>query len=83
VNASASNGALHYTCTSASSVAAVMMWTAVVGPLRELQIGPGAKCIYLFLMSVVPTVPAGWLTFAEGVVYSALRPAGAGVGHRA
>ena len=30
---------------------------------------PG-KMIYLFLMSVVPTVPAGWLTFAEGVVYS-------------
>ena len=27
------------------------------------------KCIYLFLQSVVPTVPAGWLTFAEGVVY--------------
>ena len=25
--------------------------------------------IYLFLMSVVPTVPAAWLTFAEGVVY--------------
>ena len=25
--------------------------------------------IYLFLLSVVPTVPAGWLTFAEGVVY--------------
>ena len=25
--------------------------------------------IYLFAMSVVPTVPAGWLTFADGVVY--------------
>jgi len=25
--------------------------------------------IYLFLMSVVPTVPAAWLTFAEGAVY--------------
>jgi putative membrane protein len=25
--------------------------------------------IYLFLMSVIPTVPAAWLTFAEGVVY--------------
>ena len=27
--------------------------------------------LYLFLMSIVPTVPAGWLTFAEGVVYEA------------
>lgn len=25
--------------------------------------------IYLFLMSVVPTIPAAWLTFADGVVY--------------
>jgi cytochrome c oxidase assembly factor CtaG len=27
--------------------------------------------IYLFLISIIPTVPSGWLTFAEGVVYSA------------
>jgi putative membrane protein len=26
--------------------------------------------IYLFLQSVVPTIPAAWLTFADGVVYS-------------
>jgi putative membrane protein len=32
--------------------------------------------LYLFLMSVIPTVPAAWLTFADGVVYSAYdRPA--------
>lgn len=29
----------------------------------------GAKMIYMFGMSIVPTVPAGWLTFAEGAVY--------------
>ena len=27
--------------------------------------------IYLFLQSVVPTMPAGWLAFAEGSVYQA------------
>jgi putative membrane protein len=69
VNASAENGALHYALHVGVVVSAVMMWTPVVGPFREWQIGPGAKCVYLFLMSVVPTVPAGWLTFAEGVVY--------------
>ena len=47
----------------------LLMWMPVVGPLPELQIGPLGKCIYLFLMSVVPTVPAAWLTFAEGAVY--------------
>ena len=30
--------------------------------------------LYLFLMSIVPTVPAGWLTFAEGIVYSRTTP---------
>jgi putative membrane protein len=69
VNASAENGALHYALHVGVVASAVMMWTPVVGPFREWQIGPGAKCVYLFLMSVVPTVPAGWLTFAEGVVY--------------
>ena len=31
------------------------------------------KMIYLFAQSIVPTVPAGWLTFAEGAVYKATR----------
>ena len=26
--------------------------------------------LYLFVISIVPTVPAAWLTFAEGSVYS-------------
>jgi putative membrane protein len=45
------------------------MWLPVCGPFKEFQITPMAKMIYLFLNSVVATVPAGWLTFAEGVVY--------------
>jgi putative membrane protein len=45
------------------------MWMPVVGPLEEFHLGPAGKSIYLFLQSVVPTVPAGWLVFAEGVVY--------------
>lgn len=32
--------------------------------------GIPAKMIYLFVMSIVPTVPGGWLTFAENAVYS-------------
>ncbi len=48
---------------------ALLMWMPVVGPFPELRISDSAKPIYLFLQSVVPTVPAGWLTFAEGVVY--------------
>ena len=33
------------------------------------DLSPMGKMIYLFMNSVVATVPAGWLTFAEGVVY--------------
>ena len=52
-------------------MASLLMWMPVCGPFRELQMGTGGKMIYLFLQSVVPTVPAGWLTFAEGSVYDA------------
>ncbi len=69
VNASTENGPLHYGLHAMIVVLALLMWTPVVGPFRELQIGAGAKCIYLFMMSIVPTVPAGWLVFAEGAVY--------------
>lgn len=69
VNASTENGVLHFTLHLLVMLTALLMWMPVVSPLPEIQIGPGAKSIYLFLMSVVPTVPAGWLTFAEGAVY--------------
>ena len=69
VNASVENGALHYGLHVMVVVLSLLMWMPVVGPIPEYHIGPLAKCIYLFLQSVVPTIPAAWLTFAEGVVY--------------
>ncbi len=69
VNASTENGALHYGLHLLVVTTATLMWCPVLGPFEELRLGHLGKCIYLFLMSVVPTVPAGWLTFAEGVVY--------------
>jgi putative membrane protein len=69
VNASVQTAPLHYSLHLLLVLTAVLMWTPVVGPFHELRISDAAKPIYLFLQSVVPTVPAGWLTFAEGVVY--------------
>ncbi len=69
VNASTENGPLHYTLHLLVVTTALAMWCPVVGPFEELHLSHLGKCIYLFLMSVVPTVPAGWLTFAEGTVY--------------
>ncbi len=71
VNESVDNGPLHYSLHLMVVVLSLLMWTPVVGPWPELRIGPIATCIYLFLMSVVPTIPAAWLTFAEGTVYRA------------
>ncbi len=65
------NGALHYGLHVAVVVASLLMWMPVVGPIQEFRIGVPGKMIYLFLQSVVPTVPAAWLTFAEGSVYDA------------
>jgi putative membrane protein len=69
VNNSVENLTLHYTLHLLIVVLALNMWQPIVSPLPELRIGYGGKIMYLFLLSVMPMVPAGWLTFAEGVVY--------------
>jgi putative membrane protein len=70
VNASVSNGALHYLVHTALVATSLMMFMPVCGPIREWRISPPAQMVYLFLMSVIPTVPGGWLTFADRAVYS-------------
>lgn len=69
VNRSAASSPVHYSLHVLVVTSAILMWIPLCGPAAEMRIGYGAKMIYLFLMSIVPTVPAGWLTFAEGTVY--------------
>jgi len=69
VNASIRNGPLHYLVHFLIVVTALWMWMPVCGPFKEFHLGPMGKMIYLFAQGVVPTVPAGWLVFAEGAVY--------------
>ncbi|CAN5838046.1 hypothetical protein BH24ACT3_BH24ACT3_02120 [soil metagenome] len=71
VDASVQNGALHYALHTLVVTTAFAMWAAVCGPLPELRISLPGQMGYLFLMSVIPTVPGAWLTFANGAVYSA------------
>jgi putative membrane protein len=71
VNASVENGPLHYLLHVMVVTTSLLMWMPVCGPVPEFRIGVAGTMIYLFLQSVVPTVPAAWLTFAEGVVYDA------------
>ncbi len=69
VNRSVSNGLMHYSLHIALVLTALLVWMPICGPEPKLHLQSGGKMIYLFLMSVVPTVPAAWLTFAEGSVY--------------
>jgi putative membrane protein len=69
VNMSVQHGPLHYSLHASVVLTSLLMWMPVVGPLPELRIGPAGQMVYLFAQSVIPTVPAGWLTFADGVVY--------------
>jgi putative membrane protein len=70
VNRSAAGGPLHYSIHVLVVVTSLMFWTPVCGPIREWRMSDGAKMIYLFGTSLIPTIPAGWLTFAEGSVYN-------------
>lgn len=48
----------------------LLMWWPVVDPLPEMaRLSTPAKMLYLFLQSIIPTVPASFLTFSSGVVY--------------
>ena len=66
---SADNGAIHFGFHLAVFTVGYFMWTPVLGPITEWRLTPLGQCIYLFSMSLVPTVPGGWLVFAEDVVY--------------
>ena len=69
VNQSVNNGLLHYSLHILLVTTALLVWLPICGPDTQRQLKSGGKMIYLFLMSVIPTVPAAWLTFAEGAVY--------------
>lgn len=69
VNVSATNSPVHYLVHVLLMTTAFMMWSPILSPAREWRMSDGGKMIYLFSMSFVPTIPAGWLTFAESPVY--------------
>lgn len=69
VNAATSNLVLHYAMHAILVTVSLLMWIPVCGPFPEMRLQPAPMMLYLFAQSFIPTVPAGWLTFAEGVVY--------------
>ena len=61
---------VHFAVHTVLVVTALMMWWPVVDPLPETRrLSDLTKMLYLFAQSILPTVPASFLTFADGVVY--------------
>lgn len=51
--------------------ASMCMWFPVVNTMAEMPgMGYPMKALYLFLQSIIPTIPASFLTFAESPLYS-------------
>ena len=69
VNSSIESGPTHYFVHLVVFSASTLMWIPVCGPLPELRMTLPAQMVYLFLMSVIPTIPAAWLTFADEALY--------------
>jgi putative membrane protein len=62
-------GPLHFALHLLVFTAGLLMWMPVMGPVVDWRLPPIGQCIYLFAMSIVPTVPGGWLVFSDNVVY--------------
>ena len=61
---------LHFVAHAVLLVSALLMWMVVVSPLPEIpQARPPTKMLYLFLQTIVPTVPASFLTFGSTPLY--------------
>lgn len=70
VDRSVRSEAAHFAVHAVLFGAALCMWMPVLGRLIELpRLSYPGRMFYLFLMSLVPTVPASFLTFGRTVLY--------------
>ena len=70
VTASAQSEMLHFGLHFVLFWSAVIMWSPVLNPLIELpSLSYPVRMLYLFLQSLIPTVPASFLTFGHTVLY--------------
>lgn len=70
VTAAVDSAPVHFGLHLLVVLAALAMWTPICGPIEEWRISLPAQMVYLFMMSVIPTVPGAWLTFASKPVYT-------------
>jgi len=62
---------LHFWAHLVLFVVSMLMWFPVVNTLPEYpRLSRPLKILYLFIQSVIPNVPAAFLAFADGVIYT-------------
>lgn len=70
VTASVRSELVHFSLHTLLVGSALVMWTPVLSPLLELpRLSHPGRMLFLFLQSLVPTVPASFLTFGERPLY--------------
>jgi putative membrane protein len=70
VNASLHSAIVHFSLHSLLFVSSLIVWLPIVSPLPEVpRLVPVVRMLYLFAWSVVPTVPASFLTFGDSPLY--------------
>jgi len=71
VNASLHHALLHFGIHALIVVSSLIVWMPLLSPLPEVpRLQPLARMLFLFLQSIVPTVPASFLTFGDRPLYS-------------
>jgi len=70
VNESLDSGLVHFALHALLFVSSLIVWMPVLSPLPEIpRLSTPARGVYLFSQSVVPTVPASFLTFGAAPLY--------------
>lgn len=70
VNTTVESGPLHFAAHLVLVVFSIVMWWPVLSPMPELpRVSPPAQMLYLFGQTIVPTVPASFLTFGDSPFY--------------
>ena len=70
VDAGLRNHPLHFALHVLIMSTALLMWFPVLNRVPELpRMSQGMRLVYVFLQSVIPTVPASFLTFGSGLLY--------------
>lgn len=64
------NGFYHFLAHCVIFLSALIVWLPIVSPIPEIpRYSPPIQMVYLFLQSVVPTIPASFLTFGTAPLY--------------